>query len=214
MMLRRGRIQGVNRAAALGICMCLGCANQPGDLRMAISPTRDAFAPGEPITLHVEFEAQRATACLPKERSWRYRATAIRTGGGQPDAFASGVFGLCGEEEASLLPLFPVLFVAAQMDVADAAGRYDLFTPGTPVRSEIELSLSEDRVYVWPRPRDAIGGPRGREVWEPGVYSVELRLVALDYGWLPAPFFWRAYPYELAARSEIEIVGTREAEME
>ncbi len=192
--------------SVIWIVLATGCVNEPGALRLELRPAKAAFAPDESIEIAATLVAGKGPLCLQRtEASACYRVEMQPTRDGLP--LTQGRLAYCGTNPTMmLLPLAPLIWVAAALDVADIGGNYQLLAAGDHCKQS--LSLTNSQSCVWTARTDdtrAVVRPGPHERWPVGRYRVRVQLEQQEPAWGP-PIGWRLYDQAVIAAVEIEIV--------
>jgi hypothetical protein len=190
----------------LAICCLLlaGCSNAPDALNLRLIPHQAAFQQGEAPHLDLDLSAARDPVCLSGLRFFEVELRQIDghvTLKSEPPA-------LCGTPLVASIPLLPVLYPAALLDLADVSGRFVILRQGQNHHENLLLYYSGERLHAY-----AVDDP---ESWAPsrtptplpaGRYQVRVRLIN-RHGGLPCPLFWKPYDQPVAAEAALTITGT------
>ncbi len=195
----------------LSIVAATGCSNQPGALKMEVTPAKTEFDADEPIDLSVTLRAGNSPICLSKARKFRFEVNRV----GQKSPIAGDInnnYARCGTGILDSLILFPYLWAFAWLDVADAANRFHVLKAKDSIvhqfclrEDSVQLPELSDKGYVqYVRSPIQLG---------PGEYDVRIVLYnerASCGDFLPLPIGWQLYnqPTEATARVVVKPAST------
>lgn len=190
----------------------LGCTNPPGALQMRLAPAHDTFRKGEPVRFAATFSSKKGLVAIERPNIERLDVglTDLTTGETVPRVR----FGKCGMEYAFLIPLYPVIFAGACLDVADVGGRYVVVSPHHEYGMTFDVV---ERPYCEIGPGSLAFGllsvhtdncdSAEEAAWRlpPGRYRVRVRIEPDPAQWLPPPLFWSVYGEPVEASTEFVV---------
>jgi hypothetical protein len=188
---------------ALWGLLLTGCTNAPDALRLQVSPHEASFRQGEAVCLDVKLSAVRDAVCLSRSH---FFVVELRQIDGRAAFKSPEQRFYCGTAMMGILPLLPLLYPAALLDVGDLMGRFVVLRQGCDHEQHLLLILRDDQLATF------VVGDLSR--WDAGTtmrqlpaggYHVRLRLVN-EHAGLPCPLFWKPYDGPVTAETEITIV--------
>jgi hypothetical protein len=196
----------------LGALLIAGCTNEPGSLRLTVTPEKAEFVQGEPIIVDMALASSQSTVCLGKGRHFEMEVR--RESDAEMVARSPGV-GFCGTGAVETMIFMPWLYAVAWLDVGDTLGRFVVLKPGGQIVERRQLLSKEPRTcWVYPvKPASPTTSAPADDPWPVGDYAITLRLKNVHGHWLPPPLFWKCYSQPVEARFNIH-VAPRAAEVE
>ena len=185
------------RIALCGLLLLLGCANEPGALRLEVIPEKPQFRPDEPICLQATLRAVKGPVCLGRGYRFGVEMTPVTA---EAPVLREQRFALCGMPALATLPLRPFLLTAILLDVGDLLGRFNVLHQNDQAKSSVTLQLIHDAKkpgLLVLRDAASIGQSKGK--LPPGRYRLKVSLLNEHQDWYPPPLFWRPYAHPATA---------------
>lgn len=194
------------------VLAAIGCSNQPGALMIQVSPAKAEFGADEPIVLSVKLRTGDWPVCLSKARHFRYEVFRV----GEKNLIAGDAnnkYALCGTGILESLILFPYLYAFAWLDVADAAGRFQVLKANNTIVHEFCLRGKSEQLPELSS-RGYVQYVHSSIDLSPGEYDVRIILRnerAYCGDFLPLPIGWQLYSQPVSATARVIVREVIEA---